>query len=588
MHVSLIALNSSYTHTAAALYQLAAVSDAIADISIKEFTINDEVDYILSEIYASCPDVVGFSCYIWNIGLTLRLCASLKKILPGIVIILGGPEVSYDAVELLSDYSYIDYIVSGEGEQAFARLLKHLQSESSAPENIEGLYWRDGDEIHGYGFAVLSDLNAMPTMACALDYADAINSRIIYYETSRGCPYKCSYCLSSTTEGVRYLAMDKVKADLDAIMQSGTKQLKFLDRTFNANKKRAVDIWRYIVDNPKRLPDMRFHFEICADIIDDEMLDFLVTVPSGIFQFEIGIQSANEAALSAVGRRADIKRLEHVVSTLAEQGNIRLHLDLIAGLPAEDFTSFGRSFDFAYSLRPDTLQLGFLKLLKGSRLRAEVKRFGYAYDDCPPYEVLYNDYMSFKEMCELHWIEDALNRYYNSGRLNHVLNYMTKNYYSSPFDFYRAFGRYWHDKGFYGRTHKDEIFYDIMFRFIDDNRFQPRQLLSELLRADYLLRHPSTSHPAWLAAARNKSMKAVQKDLFADREFVRRYMPHFSDAEPKIIARHAYIEPFDYDIASIIASDYKPQYEPKPTWLLIDTSLGNIYNVSRETYFSIG
>ncbi|MDI3508846.1 MAG: hypothetical protein PWP55_1038 [Clostridiales bacterium] len=582
MFTKLIALNSSFTHTAVALYQLEAAAADVGNIKIQEFTINDGIDYILGEIYSSRPDVVGFSCYIWNIDMIWRLCLALKKVLPDVTIILGGPEVSYDARKLLEQHNEVDYIVCGEGEEAFAKLLRWLKDGSRSADAIEGVYYRNGNVICGSGFAVVDHMDDIPTMAGAVEHIDAAN-RVVYYETSRGCPFKCSYCLSSTIDGVRYAPMDRVKDDLIRIMQSGAKQVKFLDRTFNANRRRAMDIWRFIADYDKRPEGMRFHFEICADIIDDDMLAFLSSIPDGLFQFEIGIQSVNDSSLEAVGRRTDMHRLAHVVGTLAQRGNIHLHLDLIAGLPKEDLQSFGRSFDYAYGLKPDVLQLGFLKLLKGSGLRKMAEQFGYAYDDYPPYEVLSNDSMSFDELCKLHWVEDVLNKYYNSGRLVHTLNYIIKNFHHGAFDFYCLFGCYWHDRGYYGHGHKDEALYGIMADFAHCSGYEPIQLIHELIRLDYLLKHPAMSHPTWTMPSRDEHAKAVQRAIFDNECIVGSYMPHFADANPKLIRKYAYVERFEYDIPSIISSGYTAQPVSKPVWLLIDTAAGKIFDVSRET-----
>ncbi|AEE98079.1 B12-binding domain-containing radical SAM protein [Mahella australiensis] len=582
MFIKLIALNSSFTHTAVALYQLEAVASNIADIKIEEFTINDKIDYILGEIYSGNPDAVAFSCYIWNIDMIWRLCSALKKVLPHVTIILGGPEVSYDAFMLLKQHECIDYVVCGEGEEAFAKLLTLLKDGRRSAGGIEGVYYRSGDIICGSGFAVVSDMSDISTMAYAVEHVDASN-RIVYYETSRGCPFRCSYCLSSTTDGIRYVPMGRVKDDLAHIMRSGAKQVKFLDRTFNAHRRRAMDIWRFITDYDKRPEGMRFHFEICADIIDDDMLEFLLSVPDDLFQFEIGIQSVNESSLKTVGRHTDLHRMAHVVAILARRGNIHLHLDLIAGLPNEDFSSFGRSFDYAYGLRPDVLQLGFLKLLKGSELRNMAEQFGYAYDDRPPYEVLFNDSISFDALCELHWVEDVLNKYYNSGRLVHTLNYIIKNFHHGAFDFYCLFGCYWHDRGYYGHGHKDEALYGIMADFVRCSGYEPIQLIRELIRLDYLLNHPAMSHPTWTMPSRDEHAKAVQRAILNDKCIVEKYMPHFADVDPKLIRKYVYVERFEYDIPIIISSGYTAQPLSKPVWLLIDTAAGKIFDVSRET-----
>lgn len=582
MRVELLGLNSSYSHTAVALYYLKANAEDIADIHITEFTINDDIYTIAGSVYSNHPDIIGISCYIWNMELIWRLCQIFKKILPEAVIILGGPEVSYDAELLLRDHEDVDYIICGEGERVFRELLLRLDKGIKAVDDIDGVYCRYNERILGHGFSIVNDLNDTPPIYDGINSTDFAN-KILYCETSRGCPFNCAYCLSSTTNGVRYVPMDKVKRELASIMLSGAKQVKFLDRTFNAHKRRAMEIWDFILNYAARPEGMRFHFEICADIIDDEMLNFLVNVPRGVFQFEIGVQSVANRTLTAVKRRMDLDRLAHVVAVLRAHNNIDLHLDLIAGLPYEDFDSFGRSFDYVYSLKPHVLQLGFLKLLKGSILRQQAHQFGYAFDVYPPYEVLYSADMSFDDLQRLHWVEDALDRYYNAHRMDHTLNYIIQNFHRGAFDFYKTFGRYWYQCGYYGKGHKDEALYRIMLDYSNNVGYEPKAFIKELVRLDYLIHHPSMSHPSWAISHGDKKFEDIKKAFFCDNSLVRKYTPQFVGFEPKIIKRYVYVEPFDYNVLEVISSCYTVKPISKLEWLLIDSSTGNIYDVSRET-----
>ena len=365
----LIGINAKYIHTNLAIrYLKAYCNKQYQSIALKEFSINDSLDNVLKEVYCKHTHVYAFSCYIWNIDRVLKLCSNLKKLNPDAVVVLGGPEVSFDAETLITMHKYIDYIIRGEGEETFLELLQLLKSDMHNNAEILGLTYRLGNQIVSTpDRPLLQNLDIIP-----FPYEDIkqLSNKIIYYETSRGCPFNCQYCLSSTLHGVRYFSMDRIKQELKQFIDLGVKQVKLVDRTFNCNKQHSLEIIKYII---KLQSKTNFHFEIGADLLDDEIIAVLATAPKDMFQFEIGVQSTNQIALREISRAMNIDKVKQNVLSLQQARNSHLHLDLIAGLPFEDFNSFGRSFDEVHQLLPDMLQLGFLKLLKGSGIRNRAK-----------------------------------------------------------------------------------------------------------------------------------------------------------------------------------------------------------------------
>ncbi|HHW48406.1 MAG TPA: B12-binding domain-containing radical SAM protein, partial [Clostridiaceae bacterium] len=393
MRTVLVALNSKYIHSSLAPWYLkAACGDGCGEIIVLEYTINDDIENVLGEIYSLKPDVAAFSCYIWNIGKALRLSENLKKVLPSVKIVLGGPEVSFDAEKIMEENQFIDYIITGEGEAAFKSLLTALKDLKDEPEksllsSIGSLVYRfDGNIFSNNPCELIKDLDQIPSPYTG-EMLASTSDKVVYFESSRGCPFSCSYCLSSTIDGVRHFSLDRVKSELFKLIKAGVKLVKFVDRTFNCNKARAKEIFKFVIEHGE---NTAFHFEAAADLFDDEMIEMLSQAPSGRIQFEIGIQSTNMQTLAAVNRKSNLDRVFDNVRKLRQHGNIHLHLDLIAGLPYEDFCSFKTSFDAVYSLKPHNLQLGFLKMLKGSKIRREAYKYSYNYRSYPPYEVLGN------------------------------------------------------------------------------------------------------------------------------------------------------------------------------------------------------
>ncbi len=515
MKTLIVALNSKFIHSALAPWYLkAACGDKCQGISVLEHTINENYDHILSSVYINKPDVIAFSCYIWNITQVMRLGADLKKILPQSKIILGGPEVSYDPFDILDKHSYIDFVMSGEGEISFPKLIQYLEA-SMAPaasgtdidsigkraetvglDNIEGLSYRKSGNIVTNDPATVDVLDNIPS-----PYTDemlaSLKNKIAYFETTRGCPFSCSYCLSSACDGVRYFSLERVFSDLEKLLSAGVKQIKFVDRTFNFNKKRALAIVNHIIK--LNVKDCNFHFEVGADLFDDELLIALENAPSGLFQVEAGVQTTNKASLDAIARRTNITKLFANLKRLISSGNVHVHADLIAGLPYEGYITFAKSFDDLYNVEPHHLQLGFLKFLKGTSMRKNAKDFSYHFYDLPPYEILSGNNISFDELIDLKGIAHILERYYNSGRFTFSLRYIIKNTFKSPFSFYESFLSFYSKEGYLNVNISVKDLYFILRRFACEcMEAEHMEVFEELMKLDFLASDNSGSLPEFI------------------------------------------------------------------------------------------
>jgi len=506
MKILLTTLNTKYVHTNIALRYLEealkisnqsteniqtkkqgqSVFEENYEIIRREFSINDILEKILADITDYHADVIAFSVYIWNIEMILKLAKQIKTIQPTITIIFGGPEVSYRSKELLEKNSCIDYICVGEGEESFPSLIQWISAqknqflvrkekmlESNRGESLKNITYRNETEIITGELACVNDVTNIPRISQGI--ADEYDGRIVYIETVRGCPYNCSYCLSSTIKGIRPFPMERVKSELKILIEKEVRLIKFVDRTFNYDKKRALEIWKFILENNIC---SQFHFELSAHLIDDEMINFLKTVPKDVFKFEIGVQSTNSKTISAINRTTNFEILSNKVKQIAEMKTISLHLDLIAGLPYEDLTSFQKSFDDVYALNPTELQLGFLKMLSGTQIRKEEEKFHYLYTSYPPYEILQNDFISYEDLKHLKRIETIFEFYYNSGRFQNSLNYILQDY-KSAFIFYDELTNYYKQNGLLERKISVEEQYDILAKFyakwIEENQLSKKQ-----------------------------------------------------------------------------------------------------------------
>lgn len=442
-------LNSKYIHSSLAPWCLLAGVDTYCENGITaqviEGTINEQIEKVAQRIIVQNPRVISFCCYIWNITATKQLVRLVKSQLPDAVIVLGGPEVSYNADTLLREEPLVQYIIAGEGEKPFALLLTAIyKGESGA--GIPGVCYREGGQpVIVQPYITAED----PPSPYTQTYFEALKGRIAYLETSRGCPYSCAFCLSGRCGSVRFFGIERAKTELISLANSGTQTVKLVDRTFNANRKRAIELFRFIIDNySTAIPEgVCFHFELAGDILNDETIDLLATAPVGAMQLEIGLQSFNNETLTAINRKTDVVRLKSNIERIVANANMHIHIDLIAGLPHEDIHSFTESFNTAYALQPNMLQMGFLKLLYGAPMRENPGEYPCEYAKLPPYEVTKTPWLSSKELLQLHGTEDALERLYNSGRFRRTLEYLLKQSGQKPFDLFHRFGQFAAGKG---------------------------------------------------------------------------------------------------------------------------------------------
>ena len=465
MKILLTTLNSKYVHTNIALkYLYETIKEK--DVYLKEYTINEPIGNVLRDIATYDVDVIAFSVYIWNVEPVLKLCENIKKIKSKVKIILGGPEVTYRSEEILQKYKFIDYVIVGEGEETFPELIRFIENNEltngSLPKHVT---YRIKEEIIVGDIGIVCDTEKIPRIAQSI--ANEYDGKIVYIETVRGCPYNCSYCLSSTIKGIRPFNMDRVKSELKILMDAKVKLVKLVDRTFNYDKKRALEIWKFILDNNIC---SEFHFEISAHLIDEEVLEFLREVPKDMFRLEIGVQSTNSATIKAINRNTDFDVISKVTTEIMKVGNITTHLDLIAGLPYEDYETFKNSFNDVYNLNPSELQLGFLKLLSGCQITSEKDLYDYEYTSYPPYEVLKNKFISFEEITELKHVEEVLDIYYNSMRYKNSLERVL-NKFDTPFEFYLLLSKHARDNGYFDRKISAEEWMDVLFKFYCENNF---------------------------------------------------------------------------------------------------------------------
>lgn len=543
MRVLLLALNAKFIHTSLALRYIKSYCQEYENqMHILETSINNNENEIIKAIYKEQPDVIGISCYIWNMSYIKLLIPTLKKILPNVTIILGGPEVSYEGESLLQ-IPEIDIIMEGEGEETWKEYLDYRIHGKGELSDINGLVYRNEEGIiHRNAARQPLDLNKLPFV---YDTLDGLSHKILYYEASRGCPFNCQYCLSSIEQGVRFVPIEKVKKHMAYFLDKKVKQVKFVDRTFNARRQYAMAIWQYIIENDNGYTN--FHFEIAAELIHDEMFELLAHARPGLIQFEIGVQSTNPNVLKIIKRPMPFEDIKKVVERIDALGNIHQHLDLIAGLPEEDYASFRNSFNDVMSLRPEQFQLGFLKLLKGSGLREKADQYGLIYKSEPPYEILYTSYISYEEILRLHGIDDLVDRYYNNGRFKYALEYLFKCY-EYPFDFFEAFSIFWEEKGYDLIEHNKMANYYHLIEFSIDNPKVNGEILKEMIRFDYLLHEPLKEIPELFETTRREALKEDFNALLKDDEWVNQYVPTMKELAPRQRYRLSFLDAYHYPV----------------------------------------
>jgi len=559
MKFLLVAVNAKYIHSNPAVYSLKRFAGEYTDaVEIAEYTINNRMEDILEDIYRRKPDAIGFSCYIWNIGMVEKLMGELHKLLPQLPVFLGGPEVTYDADKLLRKYPYLTGIFIGEGEATFAQVVKYyVKKNPESLEDIPGLMLRSGMTPER------KPLNLTDVPFLYDDMAPFTN-RIIYYETQRGCPFRCSYCLSSIDKTVRFRDIEVVKRELAFFLEKKVKQVKFVDRTYNCNHDHAMAVWQYLYEHDNGVTN--FHFEIAGDILREDEIALVAKMRPGLVQFEIGVQSTNTDTLREIRRVMDIGKLKQVVAALKAAHNVHIHLDLIAGLPYEDYDSFARSFDDVYAMEPEQLQLGFLKVLKGSYMAEMAESYGLVYTDYAPYEVLYTNWLSFTEICRLKRIEEMVEIYYNSGQFAHSLPVMIADFGQGVFAFYEALADFYEEQGFFVETPSRIYRYQALLSFAKTIHPEREELYRELLLFDLYVRENLKSRPDF--APDLHDLQPVIHAFYKKEESERRYLPHLSEIPAPQLSRMTHLEPFSYSVWATDVSEVKRLQEQ--VFLLFD------------------
>ena len=492
MKILLAACNAKYIHSNLAVYDLKAYSsDYDKEVLLREYTINQPKDEILKDIYGSGADVVCFSCYIWNISFVRELIRDLAKILPETAFWAGGPEVSYDAEKFLTEMPEMTGVLVGEGEKTFHDLLEYYIDGKGSLGEIRGIAYRDGEEIRHNGWRELMNLNEIPFV---YEHIEEFENRIIYYESSRGCPFSCSYCLSSIDKKLRFRDLELVKKELQFFLDHKVPQVKFVDRTFNCKHEHAMAIWKYILEHDNGVTN--FHFEVSADLLRDEEMDLMAKMRPGLIQLEIGVQSTNPETIRAIHRHMDLDKLKRCVDRVHSFRNIHQHLDLIAGLPYEDYDTFHRSFNDVYQMKPDQLQLGFLKVLKGSLMQGEAEKYGIVHKEKEPYEVLSTNWLPYGDVLKLKAVESMVEVYYNSGQFQHTLEYLVP-LAKDAFTFYESLGAFYEKKGYSEISHSRMRRYEILLEYLQEETEVSVEKASQKMLYDLYLREKLKKRPSF-------------------------------------------------------------------------------------------
>ena len=572
MKFLLAALNTKYIHSNPAIYSLRAYvsEEKRKAVELAEYTINNSVSEILADIYTRKPDVIGFSCYIWNITMILELVRELPKVLPDTPIWLGGPEVTYRGTELFAEYPGLTGIMVGEGEVTFSELLDYYLEGGKVLSNIPGLNLPEG-------FTEPRELTDISSLPFLYDDLDAFENKIIYYESSRGCPFRCSYCLSSIDKKVRLRDIETVKRELQFFLDHNVKQVKFVDRTFNCNHDHAIAIWKYILEHDNGVTN--FHFEISADILNEEELELLAQMRPGLAQLEIGVQSTNPETIKAINRTMNVEKLETIVARIYACKNVHQHLDLIAGLPYEDYDTFVKSFNRVYAMEPEQLQLGFLKLLRGSEMWNRAREFGICCMDKPPYEVLYTKWLSYEDVLRLKKMEEMVEMYYNTNQFVHTIHFLEKAF-SHPFAMYEALARFYEKKGYFIQSPARGYRYHVLLYFALEHDGANEAIYKELLTYDMYLRENLKSRPDF---AGDLGCFKDERRAFYEKEAQERVLlPDYEGYDSKQLSKMTHLEAFHYPVWEELQGA-APEYSPDPTLVLFDYKHRNPLNGDART-----
>lgn len=546
MKVIASTLNAKYIHTNIAIRYLKAYAEPDFNVEMAEYTIKDPVMNIVTDLISKKPSVIGFSCYIWNIEETIKVIKMIKKIDPSIHIVAGGPEVTYDVAEWMENVKEFDYIVIGEGEETFKQLLTELDGGLNM-ENVHGLAFRKNGQVLMNPQRNKLDLRELPSPFRFEEDIPHLSKRVTYIETSRGCPFSCQFCLSSIEVGVRYFDREKIKEDIRYLMKNGAKTIKFVDRTFNISRSYALEMFQFLID--EHLPGTIFQFEITADIMRPEVIEFLnKEAPPGLFRFEIGVQSTNDYTNALVMRKQNFDKLCRTVTMVKDGGKIDQHLDLIAGLPEEDYHSFKKTFNDVFAMRPEELQLGFLKMLRGTGLRLRAEEHQYIYMDHSPYEILGNNVLSFDDIISIKQVEDVLEKYWNDHRMDATIEYLVTKVFPTPFDFFQEFGSYWELKGWSRIGHQLEDLFRRLFEFLQSKDIADIDMVEGLMKYDYISKQKyKPRKPWWQASFERAERSKIYQHLL---EHPAQLGEDFSNLKlnEKEIYKHTLLERLSFDL----------------------------------------
>lgn len=515
MKVLITAIDSKFIHSNLAVrYLKNFTKDLDYEAKIKELTINDREERILEEIIKEKPDIVAFSTYIWNVELISRVANLIKRVNPKIEILYGGPEVSFDSRSFLK-INVGEYVIEGEGEKTYRDFILYKLGKIKI-EEVRGLHYKINDVVYSNE---KRPLMSMDEIVFPYEENEDLSNKIVYYEASRGCPFNCKYCLSSTSHGVRFLDINRVLNDLMYFINKKVRLVKFVDRTFNCNSKFAMAIWDFLI---KQDTNTQFHFEISADILKDEEIKLLANAPKGRFRFEVGVQTTNDDVLRNINRFVNFSDIKEKVLELESLKNIDQHLDLIAGLPGEDYDSFKKSFNEVYEIHPEEIQLGFLKLLKGSSMREDADKYGMEYSPYPPYEILKTDKLSYEELLKLKKVEEMVDKYYNSLKFNYIIKYFEGKF-DSPFDFYYSLGMFFENKGYFNRNIGNAEYYKVFLDFNETVLNESNKSLNEIVRFNYLIFNKKRGLPEFLRSnmekEEEKNIKEKLKEQYSFKEY---------------------------------------------------------------------